>query len=295
MIQAGVMQPVGDLLVIALALGLAAFGYRHGLFLATLSGLAVLVSLVVSLAVSGVLAELVVSLGCPEPYAVATVFGLVFGGCLVGARLLVGATVPENAVRLPPLFDAGGGLLVGSVAGLAAAGGGLIGLSTIPRPADYHIDGKALRFDCGRMMLDTYASCLGADPARRQDLVRQYHEHAWKGMATGPAAGGGLVGQVPFIIVPDDGISLPADLEDGGTVFQVRTVRQGDPITFKLRKLGPSDEDFDLLTIDEKTGDITVANVARLRESGSSLEVVLTATEPNGATDEKVLTINLLP
>ena len=295
MIQAGVMQPVGDLLVIALALGLAAFGYRHGLFLATLSGLAVLVSLVVALAASGVLAELVVSLGCPEPYAVATVFGLVFGGCLVGARLLVGATVPENAVRLPPLFDAGGGLLVGSVAGLAAAGGGLIGLSTIPRPADYHIEGKALRFDCGRMMLETYAACLGADPARRQDLVRQYHEHAWKGMATGPAADGGLVGQVPFIIVPDDGISLPADLEDGGTVFQVRTVRQGDPITFKLRKLGPSDEDFDLLTIDEKTGDITVANVARLRESGSSLEVVLTATEPNGATDEKVLTINLLP
>lgn len=85
MIQAGVMQPVGDLLVIVLALGLAAFGYRHGLFLATLSGLAVLVSLVVALAVSGVLAELVVSLGCPEPYAVATVFGLVFGGCLVGA------------------------------------------------------------------------------------------------------------------------------------------------------------------------------------------------------------------
>ena len=212
MIQAGVMQPVGDLLVIALALGLAAFGYRHGLFLATLSGLAVLVSLVVSLAVSGVLAELVVSLGCPEPYAVATVFGLVFGGCLVGARLLVGATVPENAVRLPPLFDAGGGLLVGSVAGLAAAGGGLIGLSTIPRPADYHIDGKALRFDCGRMMLDTYAACLGADEARRQDLVRQYHEHAWTGIASGPTAGGGAVGQVPFISVPDDGIKLPVDL-----------------------------------------------------------------------------------
>lgn len=295
MIQAGVIQPVGDLLVIALALGLAAFGYRHGLFLATLSGLAVLVSLVVALAASGMLAELVVSLGCPEPYAVATVFGLVFGGCLVGARLLVGATVPENAVRLPPLFDAGGGLLVGSVAGLAAAGGGLIGLSTIPRPADYHIDGKALRFDCGQMMLHTYAACLGADEARRQDLVRQYHDHAWKGIATAPAGGGGPAGQVPVIIVPDDGITLPADLEDGGTVYTVRTARQGDPITFTLRKSGPGEEDFDLLTIDEKTGVITVVNVARLRESGSSLDVVLTATEPNGATDEKVLTINLQP
>lgn len=295
MIQAGVMQPVGDLLVIVLALGLAAFGYRHGLFLATLSGLAVLVSLVVALAVSGVLAELVVSLGCPEPYAVATVFGLVFGGCLVGARLLVGATVPENAVRLPPLFDAGGGLLVGSVAGLAAAGGGLIGLSTIPRPADYHIDGKALRFDCGRMMLDTYAACLGANETRRQALERQYRDHAWTGMASGPTAGGGAVGQVPFISVPDDGIKLRADLEDGGTVYQVRTARQGDPITFAIRGPGPNAEDFELLTIDANTGDIKVPDVAKLRQAGDTLEITLTATDAAGLSDEKTVTILLAP
>jgi hypothetical protein len=298
MIQAGVMQPVGDLVVIALALGLAAFGYRHGLFLATLSGLAVLVSLVVALAASGVLAELVVSLGCPEPYAVATVFGMVFGGCLVGARLLVGATVPENAVRLPPLFDAGGGLLVGSVAGLAAAGGGLIGLSTIPRPADYHIDGKALRFDCGQMMLDTYAACLGADEERRQDLVRRYHEHAWTGIASGPTAGGAAqtvpAGQAPIIVTPDE-IRLPADLADGGTLHQVRTMRQGDAITFALRPSGNQENDFTLLAIDAATGDITVPDVAKLRQAGGTLEITLTATDAAGLSDEKTVTILLAP
>lgn len=299
------MQPVGDLLVVALALGMAAFGYRHGLFLATLSGLAVLASWVVALAVAGLGADLVVSLGCPEPYALAGVFAAVFAAGLVGIRLLVGATVPENAVRLPPLFDALGGAGVGAVAGLAAAGAVLVGLSIAPLPAEYRIDGRALRMDCGRTMLDTYAACLGAQEPRRQELQRQYAEHAWRGQARGaapggpadPAAGSAAMvppGQAPLISTPDE-VPLPADLADGGTLVQVRTVRQGEPITFALRPAAGPAEDFDLLAIDAQTGDVTVPDVARLRAAGSSVDVVLTATDQNGLADEKTVTILLAP
>ena len=186
---------------------------------------------------------------------------------------------------------------MGSVAGLAAAGGGLIGLSTIPRPADYHIDGKALRFDCGRIMLDTYAACLGANEARRQDLVRQYHEHAWKGIASGPTAGGAAstvpAGHAPSIVTPDE-IRLPADLADGGTLHQVRTIRQGDAITFALKPSGNQENDK-LLAIDAATGDITVPDVAKLRQAGGTLEITLTATDAAGLSDEKTVTILLAP
>lgn len=295
------MQPVGDLLVVALALGMAAFGYRHGLFLATLSGLAVLASYVVALVAAGLGADLVVALGCPEPYALPGVFAAVLAVCLVGIRLLVGAAVPESAVRLPPLLDALGGAGVGAVAGLAAAGAVLVGLSIAPLPADYRIDGRALRLDCGRTMLDTYAACLGADEPRRQDLQRQYAEHAWRGRARGaavdmPAAGppADIPGQAPLISTPDE-VPLPADLADGGTLVQVRTVRQGDPITFALRPAAGPAEDFDLLTIDPQTGDITVPDVARLRAAGGPVDVVLTATDQSGLADEKTVTILLTP
>lgn len=306
MVQAGMMQPVGDLLVIALALGMAAFGYRHGLFLATLSGLAVLSSYIIAMAVSGLGADLVVSLGCPEPYALAGVFAAVFVAGLVGIRLLVGAAVPESAVRLLPLLDALGGAGVGAVAGLAAAGAVLVGLSIAPLPADYRIDGRALRIDCGRTMLDTYAACLGADEPRRQDLQRQYTDHAWQGQARGGGAPGGPAGlaagsavtlppgQAPLISTPDE-VALPADLADGGTLVQVRTVRQGDPITFSMRPAAGPAEDFALLAIDAQTGDITVPNVERLRAAGSGIDVVLTATDQNGLSDEKTVTILLGP
>lgn len=300
MVQAGVMQPFGDLLVVGLTLGMGAFGYRHGLFLATLAGLAVLASFVVAMASSGLLAELVVVMGCPDPYALPAVFGLVLVGCLVGMRLLVGAVVPENAVRLPPLFDAGGGFLVGLVAGLAAAGAALIGLSTVPLSADYRIDGGALRFDSGRMMLDTYATWLDADATRRerlqQRLQRQYREHAWQGLASdgSAAAGAGNVpaGQPPIIVTPDE-VKLPADLADGGTLLQVKIVRQGEAITFSLAPSADAGNASALLTIDATTGAITVPDVAKLRQAGGSIDIDVTATDAAGLSDEKTVTILL--
>jgi len=301
MVLAGILQPVGDLLVLGLVLGMGAFGYRHGLFLATLSGFALLAANVLALAASGAGAGLAVSLGCPEAYALPAVFAAVFAGCLAGVRLLVGAVVPENALRLPPLFDAIGGALVGAVAGVSAAGGLLVALSLAPVPADYRIDGAALKFDCGQKMLDTYAFCIEGDPARRQarqlELTRQYQSHAWAAQAAaGPAgaAAAGPAGQAPLISMPDE-VALPADLADGGTLVQVRTVRQGEAITFALRRKGDSQGEFDLLKIDPQTGDITVPDVQRLRAAGRSLEIVVTSTDPAGLTDEKTVTIRLPP
>ena len=50
-----------------------------------------------------------------------------------------------------------------------------------------------------------------------------------------------------------------------------------------------------LLAIDAATGDITVPDVAKLRQAGGTLEITLTATDAAGLSDEKTVTILLAP
>jgi hypothetical protein len=118
------------------------------------------------------------------------------------------------------------------------------------------------------------------------------------GIASGPTAGGAAstvpAGQAPIIVTPDE-IRLPADLADGGTLHQVRTIRQGDAITFALRASDNQENEFTLLAIDAATGDITVPDVAKLRQAGGTLEITLTATDAAGLSDEKTVTILLAP
>ncbi len=174
MIEAGFLQRFGDLLVAAVVVGMAGFGYQHGVFLATLAGFDVLVSLFVALGFNGLVGDLLIAFGCPRDYAVTAAFGLLLVGTAFGIRLLVGSFVPEDAVRLPPLVDGVGGAAVGAVAGMAAAGALLVALSTVPLPEAYRIDGSQLQFDLGTTMLRTFAECVEPDPDRRQRLLDGY-------------------------------------------------------------------------------------------------------------------------
>jgi hypothetical protein len=171
MVGTGIVQQFGGLIVGCAVFGMAALGYRHGLFLATLAGLNVLVSLIVALGLSASFAGLVASFGCPDAYALPIAFGLLLAGCVVGIRLLVGAALAEDSVRLSPLVDAIGGAAVGIVAGMAAAGAVLVALSFAPLPDEYRIDGTRLQFDFGTKMLDTFAACVAPGEKRRRILV----------------------------------------------------------------------------------------------------------------------------
>lgn len=166
------LQPLGAPLVLGLVAALAFYGYRQGLFLATLAGLHALAASVAALGLTGAVSAWLELADVPRQYALPGAFLAVLITAAVGIRLAIGAGVPPDTVRLPPRIDQVGGLIVGGLAGLVAAGGVLLALSIAPLPPTYRIDGSRLTFDMGSRMLDVFSRCLGVDPKTREVILR---------------------------------------------------------------------------------------------------------------------------
>lgn len=171
LLAAGFLQRFGDLLVAGTVLGLAAFGYQNGLFLAVLAGLHALATLVVALAFADPLAAVLVTFEVPVGYAFPAAFGLLAVGAAVAIRLAVGAYVPADVLAFAPGIDKLGGGLVGGLAGSIVAGIGLIAFSVAPVPDALRIDGTRLNYDLGTRMLRTFARCVEPDEQKRQILL----------------------------------------------------------------------------------------------------------------------------
>jgi len=166
------LQPLGALLVLGLVAALAFYGYRQGLFLATLAGLHALAASVAALGLVGPVGAWLELADVPRHYALPGAFLGVLVVAAVGIRLAVGAAVPLDAVRLPPRVDQVGGLIVGGLAGLVAAGAVLLALSIAPLPPTWRIDGSRLSLDMGSRVLDAFSRCLGVDPKTREVVLR---------------------------------------------------------------------------------------------------------------------------
>lgn len=166
------LQPLGAPLVVALAAALAFYGFRQGLFSATLAGLHAVAATVAALGLVGPVGAWLELADVPRHYAVPGAFLGVLVTAAVGIRLAVGAAVPPEAVRLPPRIDKVGGLVVGGLAGLVAAGGVLLALSIAPLPPAWRLDGSRLSFDMGSRMLGVFSRCLGVDARAREVILR---------------------------------------------------------------------------------------------------------------------------
>lgn len=176
---ASLVQSLGDLIVIMFVVGLALYGWQHGLFLATLAGLQVLGSFFAAIFLADLIAPLLVQADCPEQHAFAAAFLVVFLGVIVVIRLAVGAVVRDGAVRLADLTDRIGGTLTGALAGYALAGAVLVAWSMAPAPAALELEGSRLMLDAGTPLLRTAArSCKDEDLAAR--LVRSYESGNWE-------------------------------------------------------------------------------------------------------------------
>lgn len=171
LLAAGFLQRFGDLLVAGVVLGLAAFGYQQGLFLAVLAGMHALATLVVALAFADPLAGLLATFELPGEYTFPAAFGLLAGGAAVAIRLAVGGYVPADVLRFASGIDKLGGALVGGLAGAIVAGIGLIAFSVAPLPDALRIDGTRLNYDLGTRMLRTFARCVEPDGQKRQILL----------------------------------------------------------------------------------------------------------------------------
>lgn len=166
------LQPLGAPLVLGLVAALAIYGYRQGLFLATLAGLHALAASVAALGLTGPVAAWLELADVPRHYALPAAFLGVLIAAAVGIRVAIAAVIPPDAVRLPPRIDQVGGLIVGGLAGLIAAGGVLLALSIAPVPPAWRIDGSRLSLDMGSRVIDVFSRCLGVDPKTREVLLR---------------------------------------------------------------------------------------------------------------------------
>jgi hypothetical protein len=168
---ATMLQPFGGPLVLALAAGMAYYGFKQGLFLATIAGLHALIALLGALGLAGAVADWLLLAEVPRAYALPGGFFGVLIVLAVGIRLAVGAAVPPDTVRLAPKFDKVAGGIVGAVAGLVIAGAVLIGFSIAPVPPAYRIDGSKMKLDMGSRMLRTFVRCVAADETSRRLLL----------------------------------------------------------------------------------------------------------------------------
>jgi len=167
------MQPLGVPIILGLAAAMAVYGYRQGVFLATLAGLHAFVSVIAALGLMGPIGAWIELADVPRHYAVPSAFFGVLVGAGVAIHLLIGAAVPPQAVSLPaPMVDRAAGLLIGGLAGLIAAGGVLLAFSVAPLPPAWRIHGSELSIDMGSRMLNAFSRCLGADARTRELLLR---------------------------------------------------------------------------------------------------------------------------
>lgn len=170
-VQAGIMQQAGTLVMLAAVLGMAAFGFQNGWFLSVLYGLAGLATLLMSLGLGEGVASLLAAVDVPADYALPVSVGLLALVGAAGARVAIGAAVPEGTLRFSPLIDMVGGVLMGALAGLILGGTALVVLDVMPIPDPYRIGVSPTRNDVGATMLRTLARFVVPDAEARQVLL----------------------------------------------------------------------------------------------------------------------------
>lgn len=136
---------------------LAIYGWFHGIFLAVIAGLQILLSFVIALTWSRPMASSLEMCGCPVGHSLALAYWVIFAVCIVAIRITVGGGVPEGVVRFNKLADHCGGATLGAVAGGVLGGALLVGWSLTNGPAWMRFEADGLPFDGGRRMLWTFA------------------------------------------------------------------------------------------------------------------------------------------
>ncbi len=168
---AGALQSFATLLVLAIVVGMAAFGFQFGLFLAILAGLGAIATLLVAFGLGEALASLLVAAEMPADYAFPVSVGVLAVACALAVRFAIGGAIGDGTLRFSPLIDKIGGVVIGSLAGVVIAGTILVMLSVMPIPAAYSIDGAQTKYDLGTRVLKTFASLIESDVAAREVLL----------------------------------------------------------------------------------------------------------------------------
>ena len=182
-----ILQQLGDLIMIMIVVGMALYGWQHGLFLANVAGLQVLGSFLAAMALADTLAPLLLQADCPQSYTFPVAFLLIVLGSIVVIRLGVGFSIREGEGRCSEWIDKIGGTLVGAIAGYVLAGAVLVAWSMAPLVDALQLKGAELRLDAGGPLLRTFVRCFD-EPDLAPRLLRCYATGNWDERFPAPAA-----------------------------------------------------------------------------------------------------------
>lgn len=192
-VAAAAVMPVSVVL-----LGL--FGYRHGLFLATVVGLVLLTGFLGSLALAPAGAAFLESFDCPAAYSLAASYCGVFAVAAAACRFGIGEIVQEDDVRFGGSIDKLGGLVVGGVTGMLVAGAILVGWSLWQLPHGLKPDMTSMKSDAGAKALRAFARCIHTDSQLRDRLLHGDFERS----TASASADGRVRASEPFVDIDGD-------------------------------------------------------------------------------------------
>jgi len=170
MICSTLFQHLADPVLLLVLVGMAAYGFRHGVFLATIAAMQVLAAGLLGIALLDETTEIVTLAGCPAAWCGGVAFLAVFLAAIVAIRLAVGATVREDAVRFSPAVDTTLGAIVGLLGGMMLCSGILVACSMSPLAGMMRFDPAGIRLDMGPKLLSAFARLAAAPNARPRIL-----------------------------------------------------------------------------------------------------------------------------
>jgi len=171
MIASTLLQRLADPILLLALVGMAAYGFLHGAFLATIAVMQVLAAGLVSLALLDETTEIAALTGCPAAWCGSVAFLAVFLMAIITIRLAVGATVTEDVVRFSPTIDTTTGGMVGLFGGMMLCAAILVACSMSPLEGAMRIDPAGIRLDMGPKLLAAFARLAAAPEARPRILA----------------------------------------------------------------------------------------------------------------------------
>jgi hypothetical protein len=161
----------GNGIVVAALIGMIAFAWRQGLFVATVVALGCVAAFVGALASVGPVSRHLLELEVPAEFAPATAFAVVLAGLLLAVRGACGRWLPEQAVWMGGLISRLAACCVGAIAGAILAAAVLIGWTMLPLPAALTLRPVELFWDPGPWALKIFTRCAESDRARRDTML----------------------------------------------------------------------------------------------------------------------------
>lgn len=162
---------VGNGIVLAAVVGMAAFAWRQGLFVTTVVALGCLAAFVGALASVGAVSRHLLDLEVPAAFVPAAAYAIVLAGLLLMVRGACGRWLPEQALWMGGLGVRLAACGVGGIAGAMLAAAALIGWTMLPLPAKLALKSDELFWDPGPWALKIFARCAASTPAGRDTIL----------------------------------------------------------------------------------------------------------------------------